>query len=45
VDGDNGSIRISDSTAEPLHIHPIPPFMQELIKDGGLMKHLAKKRV
>jgi 3-isopropylmalate dehydratase small subunit len=45
VDGDNGSILISDSTAESLHIHPIPPFMQELIKDGGLMKHLAKKRV
>ena len=45
VDGDNGSIRLSDSTSESLHIHPIPPFMQELIKDGGLMKHLAKKRV
>ena len=22
---------------------PIPPFMQELIKDGGLIKHLRKK--
>ncbi len=45
VDGDNGIIRIVDSRIEPLHIHPIPPFMQELIKDGGLMKHLAKKTV
>jgi 3-isopropylmalate/(R)-2-methylmalate dehydratase small subunit len=23
--------------------NPIPPFMQELIQDGGLMNHLAKK--
>jgi len=22
---------------------PIPPFMQELIKDGGLMRHVAKR--
>jgi len=45
VDGDNGSIRILDSCIAPLQIHAIPPFMQELIKDGGLMKHLAKKGV
>jgi len=45
VDGDNGSIRITDTCIAPLHINPIPPFMQELIQDGGLMKHLAKKRV
>jgi 3-isopropylmalate/(R)-2-methylmalate dehydratase small subunit len=43
VDGDSGSIRIIDSCVAPLLIHPIPPFMQELIQDGGLMKHLAKK--
>jgi len=24
-------------------INPIPPFMEQLIADGGLMKHLAKK--
>lgn len=24
---------------------PIPPFMQELIKDGGLIRHLKKKRL
>jgi 3-isopropylmalate dehydratase small subunit len=23
---------------------PIPPFMQDLLRDGGLMNHLAKKR-
>lgn len=45
VDGDNGSIRILDSCIAPLQIHTIPPFMQELIKDGGLMKHVAKKGV
>ena len=45
VDGDNGSIRIVGSNAEPLRIHPIPPFMQELIQDGGLMKHLTKKKI
>lgn len=22
---------------------PVPPFMQELIRDGGLMKHIAKR--
>jgi len=43
VDGDNGRIRIIDSSIAPLLIHPIPPFMQELIQDGGLMKHLTKK--
>jgi 3-isopropylmalate/(R)-2-methylmalate dehydratase small subunit len=45
VDGDNGNIRIKDSMRAPIQIKPIPPFMQELIQDGGLMKHLAKKRV
>jgi len=44
VDGDNGSIRILNSDRAPLHIEPIPPFMQQLVSDGGLMKHIAKKR-
>jgi 3-isopropylmalate/(R)-2-methylmalate dehydratase small subunit len=44
VDGDNGSIAIAGSTKKKLSINPIPPFMQELIRDGGLMKHLAKKK-
>ncbi|HPK53781.1 MAG TPA: 3-isopropylmalate dehydratase small subunit [Smithellaceae bacterium] len=25
------------------NINPIPPFMEQLIADGGLMRHLAKK--
>ena len=45
VDGDNGSIRILDSNRGPLRIDPIPPFMQQLVSDGGLMKHIAKKKV
>jgi 3-isopropylmalate/(R)-2-methylmalate dehydratase small subunit len=44
VDGDNGSIRILDSNRGPLRIEPIPPFMQQLVSDGGLMKHIAKKK-
>lgn len=44
VDGEEGSISIGDSDfVRFLRIHPIPPFMEELIKDGGLMKHLSKK--
>jgi len=45
VDGDNGSIRILNSNRAPLRIEPIPQFMQQLVSDDGLMKHIAKKRV
>jgi 3-isopropylmalate dehydratase small subunit len=44
VDADGGLIRIAGA-ADPLHIQPVPPFMQELIADGGLMNHIAKKAV
>lgn len=44
VDADGGLIRILGSDAEPLGIQPVPPFMQELIADGGLMNHIAKTR-
>ena len=44
VDGDAGKIIIVGSEAEPLSIEPIPPFMQELIRDGGLMRHIALKK-
>jgi len=44
VDADGGLIRILDDAAEPLRIQPVPPFMQELIADGGLMNHIAKER-
>lgn len=41
VDGDEGSIVITEG--QTLAIQPVPPFMQELIEDGGLMKHIRKK--
>ncbi len=44
VDADGGLIRILGGAAEPLRIQPVPPFMQELIADGGLMNHIAKTR-
>ena len=43
VDADGGLIRIIGA-AGSLPIQPIPPFMQELIADGGLMNHIAKAR-
>lgn len=43
VDGDRGSIVIIGG-GEPLIVTPIPPFMQALINDGGLMQHIARKR-
>jgi len=42
VDGDAGTIRIMGETAV-LKIEPIPPFMQELLDDGGLLAHIRKK--
>jgi len=30
------------STGKKYHSQPIPPFMQELLADGGLMAHLKK---
>lgn len=45
VDADGGLIRIIGSTGRPLRIQPVPPFMQELIADGGLMNHIAKVRM
>ena len=44
VDGDAGVITILNRKAEPVRTNPIPPFMQQLIADGGLMKHIAKKK-
>ncbi len=44
MDADGGLIRIIGGAAEPLRIQPVPPFMQELIADGGLMNHIAKGR-
>ena len=44
-------VRVNLATGEILDLtqkrrffaNPIPPFMQELIKDGGLIRHLKKK--
>ena len=44
IDADAGLIRIIGKPAEPLPIQPVPPFMQELIADGGLMNHITKGR-
>jgi len=42
VDADNGVVRNLTNGAQ-YKVEPIPPFMQELIADGGLMAHIAKK--
>lgn len=41
VDGDLGIIKIIDSEEPPLTIESIPLFMQELIRNGGLMRHIS----
>jgi 3-isopropylmalate/(R)-2-methylmalate dehydratase small subunit len=43
VDSTHGTITAA-STNRIFTINPIPPFMEELIADGGLMKHIAKRR-
>ncbi len=43
VDADSGVIRNLTRGTE-FRAAPIPPFMQELIADGGLMAHIAKRR-
>ena len=42
VDGYQGLIRIP-GVDPALSISPVPPFMQALIADGGLMNHIAKR--
>jgi len=42
VNLDTGEIR-DLYLKESFQAKPIPPFMQDLIRDGGLMNHLAKK--
>jgi 3-isopropylmalate/(R)-2-methylmalate dehydratase small subunit len=41
VDADTGEIR-DLSTGDVFRAQPIPPFMQELISDGGLIPHVLK---
>ncbi|PLX42980.1 MAG: 3-isopropylmalate dehydratase small subunit [Deltaproteobacteria bacterium] len=42
VDADNGVIRNITKGIE-FNVAPIPPFMQQLIEDGGLMAHIEKR--
>jgi 3-isopropylmalate/(R)-2-methylmalate dehydratase small subunit len=42
VDYERGSIR-DLTTGETLACEPIPPFLMELIRDGGLLPHLEKR--
>lgn len=42
VDFDTGEILLVE-TGERFSTRPIPPFMQELVQSGGLMKHIRKR--
>lgn len=42
VDADSGAIR-DLTTGRTFQARPIPPFMQQLIEDGGLMEHIRKR--
>ena len=42
VDSVSGTITLA-SKNKTFRINPIPPFMEQLIADGGLMKHIAGK--
>ncbi len=42
VDADTGQI-VNLTTGKTMKAQPIPPFMQELIRDGGLISHIMKK--
>jgi 3-isopropylmalate/(R)-2-methylmalate dehydratase small subunit len=42
IDSTRGIMTVEGSDQQ-FAISPIPPFMEQLIADGGLMKHIAKK--
>ncbi len=42
VDFDTGEIVLAES-GKSYSTKPIPPFMQELVQSGGLMKHIQKR--
>ncbi len=44
VDIDQGKIK-NMRTGETYQAEPFPPFMQEIIKDGGLIEHIKKEMV
>jgi len=43
VDFSAGEV-VNQETGKTYRTRPIPPFMQELLESGGLMKHISKKR-
>lgn len=42
IDLDTGEIR-STTTKQVFRAKPIPPFMQQIIRDGGLLNHIIKE--
>jgi 3-isopropylmalate/(R)-2-methylmalate dehydratase small subunit len=42
VDTDTGLIE-DRTRGQKYQARPIPPFMQELVRDGGLIEHIKKK--
>jgi 3-isopropylmalate/(R)-2-methylmalate dehydratase small subunit len=42
VDSAKGTITVTKEN-KTFTINPIPPFMEKLIANGGLMKHIARK--
>lgn len=42
IDSVKGIISVGGAN-KTFSINPIPPFMEQLIADGGLLKHIAKK--
>lgn len=44
VDPDEGTIRNVD-TGKVFKVTPIPPFMKQLVQDGGLIAHLRKQKL
>jgi 3-isopropylmalate dehydratase small subunit len=42
VDWDTGKI-VNITTGRHFQSQPIPAFLQEMLRDGGLMKHIAKR--
>lgn len=41
VNWDTGEI-LNVTKSKSFQAQPIPPFLQEIVRDGGLMKHIAK---
>ncbi len=42
VDLEKGEIK-NETTGQIFKANPIPPFMQKIIDDGGLIEHITKR--